>query len=69
MHYLAGIGGVGLIAYAVFGMEFVFPSWKRWAVAAVGATLALAAILTRPASQGSAAPQDCYKVGLAEVCE
>ncbi len=36
---LVASAGILLIAYAAFGMSFVYPVWKRWIPALAGAAL------------------------------
>jgi hypothetical protein len=42
---IGGIMGVYSIAAALFGMEYVYPRWKRWLLGTAGAALVLTFVM------------------------
>lgn len=49
-----GLLGTVLLAYAIFGAEFMFPRWKRWALGFIGFGLASAMWVVHPVIWNSA---------------
>lgn len=50
-----GLIGTLLLAYALLGAQFMFPRWKRWALGAVGLSLAALLWVAHPNLSGSEA--------------
>jgi hypothetical protein len=66
----ASIFGVLAIAYAAFGMDDIYPIWKRWLTAILGAALITVYLIVRPNIpwlQG-ATIEDCWD-GRSDSCQ
>ncbi len=75
MEYAVGAGGIigtYLLGYALFGAEFMFPRWKRWAIGLTGAAMMAAFWTMRPILWPKAASgqtsEPCYAHGAEWDC-